>query len=112
MMRPRCTIEALNYTSVWQFGAVFYLDTGNRHLTIVAMYHKLAQGLQCVEGTCLIVSHDIDTRRIDNHVIGSLTQLNLLHGCNLMAKANVERHPILCDRKKIYHIAINNSYSL
>ena len=75
LMRPRLTIEALYHTTVWKIRIV--VASGIRHLALchLAVYN-LAQGLQAIESTTLIVSHNLDTLSISLQAVSTRYRLH------------------------------------
>ena len=103
-MRPRLTIEALYHTTVWKIRVV--VASGIRHLALchLAVYN-LAQGLQAIESTTLIVSHNLDTLGISPQAVSTRYRLHSCFSSKLLTEINGQANALGVSGQELHIIS-------
>ena len=101
LMRPRFAIEAFYHTTVWKIWVV--VAGGVRHLSLCHLaVHNLAQSLQTVEGTTLIVSHNLDTFGISLQAVSTRNRLYASLGSEFFTEIDSQANAFGVGGKKLH----------
>ena len=72
LMRPWCTVESLHYATQGQVGIVVAGEVRQVHLALRSRRSQnLLHGLDGIEGTTLVIAHDVYALAIDGEEISS-----------------------------------------
>ena len=104
LMRPRLTIEALYHTTVWKIRVV--VASGIRHLALshLAVYN-LAQGLQAIECTTLVVSHNLDTLGISLQAVSTRYRLHTSLSCKFFTEIDGQANALGVSGQELHIIS-------
>ena len=104
LMRPRLTIEAFYHTTVRKIRVV--VASGIRHLALchLAVYN-LAQGLQAIESTTLIVSHNLDTLGISPQAVSTRYRLHSCFSSKLLTEINSQANALGVSGQELHIIS-------
>ena len=101
LMRPRFAIETFYHTTVWKIRVV--VAGGVRHLALrhLAVYN-LAQSLQTIEGTTLIVAHNLDSLGISLQAVGTRNRFNASLGSQFFTEIDGQANALSVGGKELH----------